>query len=147
MNPKTAASIFILLIGGVAKVASRIRNRGEKKENSESDSASKNEDAHSPSETDTQQFESEKEKESWEAHKQATNRTPPVDIGETHKLGVEEIIPHHSGTQTARGKVEGFQIFVNDIPSTVRPLDTIRVKITSYGRNRTSAEASFLEYV
>ncbi|MFP9191124.1 hypothetical protein ACLI4Q_05595 [Natrialbaceae archaeon A-CW1-1] len=93
------------------------------------------------------QFESTEQKESWDAHKKATQRTPPVELGEVHKLGVEEIIDHHSGKQQARGRIEGFHVFVSDVPNGIRPLDLIRVKIMSYGRGRTSAEAKFLEQV
>jgi predicted RNA-binding protein with TRAM domain len=90
-------------------------------------------------------FESQEQRESWEAHKNATQRSPPVELGEVRKLGVEEITAHHTGKKQARGSIEGFQVFVDDVPYEVRPLDLIKVKIMSYGAGRTSAQAKFIE--
>jgi len=147
MNPRVVVSVVVVAVTGAVKLISKFRNRdNDTEEDEESGSSNQSESGQESTTTGGQQFESEKQKASWEAHEQATNRRPPVELGEVRDLGVEEIITHHSGTQTARGKIEGFQVFVKDVPPSVRSLDIIQVKITSYGRGRTSAEGRFMGY-
>jgi len=147
MNPRLAVSVVVVAATGVIKLISKIRNRdNDTEKNEEPVSSSQSESEQESTTTDRQQFESEKQETSWEAHKRATNRRPPVELGEVRDLGVEEIMTHHSGSQTARGKIEGFQVFVREVPSSVRSLDIIQVKITSYGSGRTSAEGRFIGY-
>ncbi|MFB6234122.1 MAG: hypothetical protein ABEH81_12140 [Halopenitus sp.] len=83
--------------------------------------------------------------ESQRAHEAARERAPPVDVGETHTFGVKELTEHHSGDQVAVGEVEGFVLFVEDIPSSLSPGDVIRAKVLSFNQGRTSADATFLE--
>jgi predicted RNA-binding protein with TRAM domain len=78
------------------------------------------------------------------AHEQAQDRAPPVGIGETYELGVTEFTDHHSGDRVAVGKVEGFVVFTQDVPSSVDVGDAIRVKVTSFNRGETSADATFV---
>ena len=79
------------------------------------------------------------------AHEAAQEREPPVEIGETCTVGVTEFTDHHSGDRVAVGKVEGFVLFVEDVPSGVAVGDPIRVTVTSFNRGRTSADAAFDE--
>jgi predicted RNA-binding protein with TRAM domain len=79
------------------------------------------------------------------AHEAAQQRDPPVEIGETHTLGVTEFTDHHSGDQVAVGKVEGFVLFVEDVPSSVSLGDPIRVKVSSFNSGHTSADAVFVD--
>jgi len=84
-------------------------------------------------------------RESQRAHEAAQERAPPVDVGETHTFGVKELTDHHSGDKVAVGEVEGFVLFVEDIPSSLSPGDVIRAKVLSYNEGRTSADAAFVE--
>lgn len=81
------------------------------------------------------------------AHEAAQEREPPVSIGGTYELGVTEFTDHHSGTRVAVGKVKGFVVFTEDVPASVSVGDAIRVRVTSFNRGETSADATFLETV
>lgn len=88
---------------------------------------------------------SEAERESLDRHRDAQGREPPVELGDVREIGIKEFTRHHSGERHALGKVEGFVIFVEDIPNDVEVADVIRVKILSFNRGHTSATATFLE--
>ena len=77
-------------------------------------------------------------------HRQAQSRTPPVDVGDIERLGVQEFTTHHSGERQAVGKVEGFVIFVEGVPADVEVADVLRVKVLSFNRGHTSATATYL---
>ncbi|WP_135366493.1 TRAM domain-containing protein [Halosimplex halophilum] len=79
------------------------------------------------------------------AHEAAQEREPPVEIGESYTVGVTEFSDHHSGGTVAVGKVEGFVLFVEDVPSGVSVGDPIRAKVVSFNRGHTSADAVFVE--
>lgn len=83
--------------------------------------------------------------ESKRAHDAAQEREPPVEIGETCEFGVTEFTDHHSGDRVAVGKVEGFVLFVADVPSSVAKGDVVRATVTSFNRDETSADAIFEE--
>ena len=83
-------------------------------------------------------------RESKEAHEAAQQRDPPVQIGETYEFGVTELTDHHSGKEVAVGKVEGFVVFTEDIPSGIEKGDVIRAKVLSFNEGRTSADATFV---
>ncbi len=87
------------------------------------------------------------EYESWERHRDAQNRAPPVDLGEVREAGVVDFSRHHSGERHAVCKVEGFVVFVEDVPDDVDVADVLRFKVLSYNRGHTSATATFLERV
>ncbi|MFT4946807.1 MAG: putative RNA-binding protein with TRAM domain, partial [Natronomonas sp.] len=90
------------------------------------------------------ELESQIEREqSQDAHNEAVEREPPVDIGESVTTGVTEFRSHHSGREQAVCKVEGFVIFVEGCPPGTEVGDRITAKITSFGANRTSAEAVY----
>ena len=86
------------------------------------------------------------QRESWERHQAARERAPPVDVGDVVTLGVQEFSSHHSGEVHAVGKVEGFVIFVEDLPEDLAVGDVIRAKVLSFNRGHTSASATFLEH-
>ncbi|WP_276272462.1 hypothetical protein [Haloarcula litorea] len=79
------------------------------------------------------------------AHEAAQEREPPVDVGDTVTLGVTEFTDHHSGERVAVGKVEGFVVFTEDVPDGLAEGDAIRATVTSFNRDRTSADAQFVE--
>lgn len=79
--------------------------------------------------------------QSKEAHNDAVEREPPVDIGDEVTVAVKEFRSHHSGDRQAVCKKEGFVIFVDDFPARTDVGDSLDVTITSFGSNRTSAEA------
>jgi len=79
------------------------------------------------------------------AHETAQERDPPVELGETYEFGVTEFTDHHSGDRVAVGKVEGFVLFTDDVPSSVSKGDVIRAKVTSFNRGHTSADAIFVD--
>ncbi|EMA32827.1 TRAM domain-containing protein [Haloarcula japonica] len=79
------------------------------------------------------------------AHEAAQEREPPVEIGETYEFGITEFSDHHSGDRVAVGKVEGFVLFTEDVPSSVSAGDVIRAKVLSFNRDHTSADARFVE--
>jgi len=79
------------------------------------------------------------------AHEAAQEREPPVELGETYEFGITEFTDHHSGDPVAVGKVEGFVLFTEDVPSSVSPGDVIRAKVLSFNRDHTSADARFVE--
>ena len=78
------------------------------------------------------------------AHDAATEREPPVELGETYEFGVREFADHHSGERVAVGKVEGFVLFTEDVPGGVGEGDVIRARVLSFNRGRTSADAKFV---
>ncbi|CAM2932183.1 TRAM domain-containing protein [Halobacterium salinarum] len=82
-------------------------------------------------------------RQSKQAHDAAQEREPPVGLGETYEFGVTEFADHHSGDRVAVGKVEGFVVFTEDIPKRVSEGDVIRATITSFNRDKTSADAIF----
>ena len=79
------------------------------------------------------------------AHDAAQEREPPVDIGDTVEFGITEFTDHHSGDRVAVGKVEGFVIFTEDVPNSCSVGDPIRATVTSFNREHTSADATFVE--
>ncbi|OYR39615.1 MULTISPECIES: TRAM domain-containing protein [unclassified Halorubrum] len=83
-------------------------------------------------------------RESKRAHEAAQEREPPVEIGETYEFGVTELTDHHTGAEVAVGKVEGFVVFAEDIPSDLSTGDVIRAKVLSFNEGRTSADATFV---
>lgn len=78
------------------------------------------------------------------AHEAAQERDPPVEIGETYEFGVTELTDHHSGEEVAVGKVEGFVVFAEDIPSGLDAGDVIRAKVLSFNEGRTSTDTTFV---
>ncbi|QFU82794.1 TRAM domain-containing protein [Natronorubrum aibiense] len=81
---------------------------------------------------------------SYERHKDAQEREPPVDLGDVRQVAVHEFTEHHSGERQAVCKVEGFVVFVEDIPAGLEVGDVIEIKILSFNRGHTSASATFL---
>jgi predicted RNA-binding protein with TRAM domain len=81
------------------------------------------------------------------AHEAAQEREPPVELGSTYEFGVTDFSDHHSGERVAVGKVEGFVLFVEDIPGDLSNGDVIRAKVLSFNEGRTSADATFVESV
>jgi predicted RNA-binding protein with TRAM domain len=81
------------------------------------------------------------------AHEKAQERDPPVELGDTYEFGITEFTDHHSGDRVAVGKVEGFVLFTEDVPSSVSEGDVIRAKVLSFNRGQTSADATFVETV
>ncbi|WP_435097217.1 TRAM domain-containing protein [Halarchaeum sp. P4] len=82
-------------------------------------------------------------RKSKRAHDAAQQRDPPVDIGDTYEFGVTDFSDHHSGERVAVGKVEGFVLFTEDVPSDVAEGDVIRAKVMSFNNGHTSADAKF----
>jgi predicted RNA-binding protein with TRAM domain len=80
---------------------------------------------------------------SKQAHDAAQQRDAPVELGETYELGVTEFTDHHSGDRVAVGKVQGFVVFIEDVPKGVSEGDVIRATVTSFNRDETSADAIF----
>ncbi|QCS43558.1 TRAM domain-containing protein [Natrinema versiforme] len=87
------------------------------------------------------------ERRSWERHTDAQERDPPVDIGDVEETAIREFSDHHSGERRAVCKIEGFVVFVEDVPDDCDPTDVIRIKILSFNRGHTSATATHLETV
>lgn len=87
------------------------------------------------------------ERASRRAHEAARERDPPVAIGETYELGVTEFTDHHSGERVAVGRVQGFVVFTEAVPGSVSVGDAIRVRVMSFNRGETSADATYLETV
>ncbi|WP_181687375.1 TRAM domain-containing protein [Halorhabdus salina] len=81
---------------------------------------------------------------SQQAHEAAQEREPPVEVGDVYEFGVIEFTDHHSGERIAVGKVEGFVLFTEDVPSDVSEGDVIRGKVLSFNEGRTSADATFV---
>ncbi|WP_222919893.1 RNA-binding protein [Natrinema sp. SYSU A 869] len=87
------------------------------------------------------------EQQSRKRHREAQKRDPPVDIGDIETVAIREFTDHHTGERQAVTKVEGFVIFVEDVPDSCEPTDTIRAKVLSFNRGHTSATATYLETV
>ncbi|WP_158855185.1 hypothetical protein [Halorhabdus sp. CUG00001] len=81
---------------------------------------------------------------SQQAHEAAQGREPPVEVGDVYEFGVVEFTEHHSGARIAVGKVEGFVLFTEDVPSDVSEGDVINGKVLSFNEGRTSADATFV---
>jgi predicted RNA-binding protein with TRAM domain len=82
--------------------------------------------------------------DSKRAHDAAQERPPPVDIGANYESGVTDSSDHHPGDRVAVGKVQGFVVFTEGVPSSLSEGDVIRAKITSFNRGNTSADATFV---
>ena len=82
-------------------------------------------------------------RKSERAHADAQDRDPPVDLGATYEFGVHEFTTHHSGESIAVGKVEGFVLFVEDVPNDVQVGDVVAATVLSWNDGRTSADATF----
>jgi predicted RNA-binding protein with TRAM domain len=82
-------------------------------------------------------------RKSKRAHADAQDRDPPVGLGETYEFGVHEFTTHHSGESIAVGKVEGFVLFVEDVPDDVQVGDVVAATVLSWNDGRTSADATF----
>lgn len=82
---------------------------------------------------------------SYEAHEEAQNRSPPVELGCVYKILLEEESKHHSGRRDMRGTYQGFQIFVKDVPENVGVDEVVNVKITSFSRENTAAHAKITD--
>ena len=81
---------------------------------------------------------------SREAHENATDREPPVEISERVTLGIKEFNAHHSGERVAVCKQEGFVIFVDGVPERADVGDVVDAEIVSFGPDRNSAEAEYV---
>ncbi len=79
------------------------------------------------------------------AHDAAQERDPPVEIGETYEFGITEFTDHHSGDRVAVGKVEGFVLFTDGVPTSCSVGDPVRATVTSFNRGHTSADATYEE--
>lgn len=82
-------------------------------------------------------------RESKRAHEAAQDRDAPVALGDTYELAISDFSDHHSGERIAVGKVEGFVLFVEDVPSGAGVGDVIRARVLSFNDGETSADASF----
>ena len=83
--------------------------------------------------------------QSWHAHESARKRTPPVDIGDEVRLGIIDVEHHHSGDRRGVGKVEGFVVFVQNLPAGVDEGSVVRAKVMYFNRGKTSASAKYLK--
>jgi len=81
---------------------------------------------------------------SREAHEDATDREPPVDVGDRVTLGIKEFNAHHSGERVAVCKQEGFVVFVDGVPDGADVGDVIDAEVVSFGPDRNSAEAEYV---
>ncbi|EMA31097.1 TRAM domain-containing protein [Halobiforma nitratireducens] len=88
-------------------------------------------------------FGSSDRRESYERHREAQKREPPVDLGDVERVAVEEFTEHHTGELQAVTKVEGFVVFVEDLPRGLEVGDVIEVEILSFNRGHTSATARY----
>ncbi|ELY44277.1 TRAM domain-containing protein [Natronorubrum sulfidifaciens] len=84
---------------------------------------------------------------SYERHKAAQKRQPPVEIGDVRQVAVQEFTEHHSGQRQAVCKIEGFVVFVEDLPDGLDVGDVLEIKVLSFNRGHTSATATALERV
>lgn len=82
---------------------------------------------------------------SWHAHEAAKERAPPVDIGDEVRLGIIDVEHHHSGERRGVGKVEGFVVFVGNLPKGIGEGDVVGAKVMYFNRGKTSASAKYLE--
>ena len=85
------------------------------------------------------------ERRSRNRHEAAQKRDPPVEIGDVETVAIREFTDHHSGERRAVAKIEGFVVFVEDVPDDCELTDAIRIKILSFNRGHTSATATYLE--
>ncbi|RQG88822.1 RNA-binding protein [Natrarchaeobius halalkaliphilus] len=82
--------------------------------------------------------------ESWQRHREAQQRAPPVDVGDVRTAAIHEFTEHHSGERQAVCKIEGFVVFVEDVPTDLESADVVEFKLLSFNRGHTSATATFL---
>lgn len=84
------------------------------------------------------------QRESYARHREAQRREPPVELGDVRKAAVHEFTEHHSGERQAVCKIEGFVVFVEDIPADLEVGDVLEIEILSFNRGRTSATATYV---
>ena len=84
-------------------------------------------------------------RESYDRHRAAQERDPPVDLGEVRVTAVHEFTDHHSGERRAVCKIEGFVVFVEDVPGDLAVGDVIELEILSFNRGHTSATARYVD--
>jgi predicted RNA-binding protein with TRAM domain len=82
-------------------------------------------------------------RESAARHRAAQQCEPPVEIGDTRTVASEEFTTHHSGARQAVCRIEGFVVFVENLPGDLEETDVIEITILSFNRGRTSASATF----
>lgn len=83
------------------------------------------------------------QQQSYDRHKAAQEREPPVDLGDVREAAVREFTEHHSGERQAVCKIEGFVVFVEEIPADLSVGDVIELEVLSFNRGHTSATARF----
>ena len=81
--------------------------------------------------------------QSYEKHKAAQEREPPVDLGDVREAAIHEFTDHHSGEQRAVCKIEGFVVFFEEITGDLSVGDVIELEVLSFNRGHTSATARF----
>ena len=84
------------------------------------------------------------QRESAERHREAQGREPPVDVGDVREVAVHEFTEHHTGERQAVCKIEGFVVFVEDVPADLAVGDVIEITILSFNRGHTSATARYV---
>ncbi|NUB90848.1 RNA-binding protein [Haloterrigena sp. SYSU A558-1] len=82
-------------------------------------------------------------RQSYERHKAAQEREPPVDLGDVREAAVHEFTEHHTGERRAVCKIEGFVVFVEEVPGDLSVGDVIELEVLSFNRGHTSATARF----
>ena len=84
------------------------------------------------------------QRESYERHREAQEREPPVDLGDVREAAVHEFTEHHTGERRAVCKIEGFVVFVEDIPDALAVGDVIEIEVLAFNRGHTSATARYV---
>ncbi|ELZ14902.1 hypothetical protein C477_19207 [Haloterrigena salina JCM 13891] len=82
-------------------------------------------------------------RQSYEKHEAAQEREPPVDLGDVREAAVHEFTEHHTGERRAVCKIEGFVVFVEEVPGDLSVGDVIELEVLSFNRGHTSATARF----
>lgn len=77
-------------------------------------------------------------------HKQSGEEDSPVDLGEDYSIELEDVTKHHSGERHFVGQYKGFNIFVTRSPNHIEVGDEVTVRITSFGKSGSSANAKVI---
>ena len=93
------------------------------------------------------EFEKEDADSSLEAHNDALDREPPVEVGERYQVMLEEEISTSKNPRKFKSRYEGFLIFVSVHTDDIGVDNVVTIKITSISNEENAAQAKYVPNV
>lgn len=131
-------------IGGAAVIYAGYKYLGEEKSESDQDQVS-SESINSDASGDISSgLESSEVDQSSEAHREAIDREPPVEVGKRYRVFLEEEIATDDQGSKFKSRYEGFWVFVEAHAEDVEVDDVVTVKITAISDEGNAAQAKYV---